>query len=63
MGCALGQAVGVGESYKRITGGPLHAEAGPRAVKTVCPQLDTQVLPGYSDRHLWEPGGYSAALL
>lgn len=37
------------EGSERVTGGPLHAEAGPIAVKTVGPQLDIQVLPAYSD--------------
>lgn len=51
MGCALGRVVGVEgeEGSERVTGGPLHAEAGPIAVNTVGPQLDIQVLPGYSD--------------
>lgn len=50
MGCALGRVVGVeGKRAPKETGGPLHAEVGPIAVKTVGPQLDIQVLPGYSD--------------
>lgn len=46
MGCALGRVVGVeGKRAPKETGGPLHAEVGPIAVKTVGPQLDIQVLP------------------